>query len=79
MEGSNPQEIFDETLSSGFDILHLDEKLLVTYFRLPPKERHKDPFNRMLIWQAINSNMILLTHDSKITTYTGEGLIIETG
>ena len=35
---------------------------------------HKDPFDRMIIWQAIREKMIFLSKDSKIPAYQKFGL-----
>ena len=35
---------------------------------------HKDPFDRILIWEAINNNYYLLTHDVEIKKYIKYGL-----
>jgi PIN domain nuclease of toxin-antitoxin system len=35
---------------------------------------HKDPFDRMLIWQAIQQNLVLITNDKNIEHYKAEGL-----
>jgi PIN domain nuclease of toxin-antitoxin system len=32
---------------------------------------HRDPFDRMLISQAMVENMILITSDAKVATYPG--------
>jgi PIN domain nuclease of toxin-antitoxin system len=37
-------------------------------------EYHKDPFNRMLIWQAIKNDFILISNDINMPPYRTEGL-----
>jgi PIN domain nuclease of toxin-antitoxin system len=34
----------------GFTIMDLKEMETITFHELPPKENHKDPFDRMLLW-----------------------------
>ena len=75
-DNSNPKEVYDNIISSGFEILHLDDNHLVTYFQLSQKNKHKDPFDRMLIWQAINNNLTFITADKKIGDYVADGLRI---
>ena len=41
LKGTNPKEIYDNILSSGFEVLPLDDGLLVSFFQLPQKEKHK--------------------------------------
>lgn len=47
--------------------LPLDEEAVLQLPRLP--EHHKDPFDRMLVCQAIAGGMVLLTPDREITQY----------
>jgi PIN domain nuclease of toxin-antitoxin system len=49
------------------DSLPLDEAAVLQLFRLP--DYHKDPFDRILICQAIAGGMVLLTPDPRITKY----------
>jgi len=51
----------------GISELALDELSVLQLSRLP--EIHKDPFDRMLICQAIAHGMIILTPDPLITQY----------
>jgi PIN domain nuclease of toxin-antitoxin system len=37
----------------GFIIIDLKEAETITFHELPLKGDHKDPFDRMLVWQAI--------------------------
>jgi len=47
--------------------LPLDEASVLQLSRLP--EYHKDPFDRMLICQAIANSLVILTPDTHITRY----------
>jgi PIN domain nuclease of toxin-antitoxin system len=51
--------------------LHPDEAS--TYHRLTSLH-HRDPFDRMLIWQAISSNFILISKDDRMSAYHSDGL-----
>jgi PIN domain nuclease of toxin-antitoxin system len=57
-----------------FSILDLQENETITFYELPQKEKHKDPFDRMLIWQAITKNMIMISKDESFDQYTKNGL-----
>jgi PIN domain nuclease of toxin-antitoxin system len=37
---------------------------------------HKDPFDRMIIWQAINNGLPLISKDSSLSLYSDYGLKI---
>lgn len=51
----------------GVDSLPLDEEATLYLTKLPGL--HKDPFDRMLICQAIVAGMVILTPDELITQY----------
>jgi PIN domain nuclease of toxin-antitoxin system len=38
------------------------------------EDTHKDPFNRMLIWQCISRNMIMISKDTEFTKFVPFGL-----
>ena len=77
--GTNPDEIYQKIPESGFDIIPVENDILSSYYKLPKKEDHKDPFDRLLIWQAINNDFILITIDKTIEKYMKDGLKIEMG
>jgi len=58
----------------GFKIIELDERASITFHKLPKKENHKDPFDRMLIWQAIINNFMLISKDNSMKQYKELGL-----
>ena len=57
-----------------FNILDIQEKETITFYELPLKENHKDPFDRMLIWQAITKNMTMISKDELFKQYKKDGL-----
>jgi len=60
--------------SRGAEIIVLEPFETISLERLPLKEGHHDPFDRMLICQAINRNLTLLSSDKKIAQYRENGL-----
>lgn len=44
-----------------------------TFHRLP-KFGHKDPFDRMIIWQAIQQSLVLISKDAGFPEYRKSGL-----
>ena len=42
--------------------------------KLPLDPQHRDPFNRMLVWQAISLGYTLISRDRKISANTLAGL-----
>lgn len=59
----------------GFEVLDLEADTASSFYKLP-KLRNKDPFDRMLAWQAINGDCHLLTQDADFTDYKDHGLKI---
>jgi len=72
--GTDPNEILDALLAAGFIVAELESRLLATYHRLPRKNDHRDPFDRLLIWQAITSDYTLISQDRAIDQYRADGL-----
>ena len=51
----------------GIDLLPLEEEAVLQLPRLP--DLHRDPFDRMLVCQAIAGGLVLLTPDREVTQY----------
>ncbi|HLH30157.1 MAG TPA: type II toxin-antitoxin system VapC family toxin [Terriglobia bacterium] len=49
------------------DLLHLDEESVLQIPRLPPV--HRDPFDRILVSQALVHGMMFVTPDTRIAQY----------
>ena len=64
-----PEDIFEEIEKSGFDYVELSPEEAATIHKLP-KTKHKDPFDRMLIWQSIQRNFVFMTNDKSFGEYT---------
>lgn len=54
--------------------MSIDEALYI--LKLPAKENHKDPFDRLLISQAIKNSFVFISKDSKMNQYKEDGLNI---
>ena len=57
-----------------FRIIDIQEAETITFHELPLKKNHKDPFDRMLIWQAITKDMALISKDRSFEQYKQNGL-----
>ena len=55
----------------GAAVLPIQFRHLEMYSRLPVKPEHKDPFDRMIIAQAMAEKMAVLTSDSRFEEYSG--------
>ncbi|MFW6363427.1 MAG: type II toxin-antitoxin system VapC family toxin [Spirochaeta sp.] len=70
----NPDQLLIQIKNSGFRITEISSEIMTSYYRLPKKDDHKDPFDRLLIWQSIESGYTLISHDKKIQQYKSDGL-----
>ena len=57
-----------------FTIIDMQENETISFHELPLKENHKDPFDRMLIWQAITRAMTMISKDKFFEQYKKNGL-----
>ncbi|MEO8820740.1 MAG: type II toxin-antitoxin system VapC family toxin [Ginsengibacter sp.] len=71
--GFVPEDLPDACLKTGFTITKLSAKDSSTYHNLKATY-HKDPFDRMLIWQAIQNDYSMITTDVNVKKYVSEGL-----
>lgn len=73
--GILPDELPAIAKKANFEIMDLDAATLSSYYKLP-KTNNKDPFDRMLVWQAISFDYTLLTQDKGFLDYKNYGLKI---
>ncbi len=71
--GASPDKLLVTAKDTGFQLLPLECDIASSSYTLP-KLRAKDPFDRMLAWQAVNLNYYLLTKDEDFTVYEDFGL-----
>jgi PIN domain nuclease of toxin-antitoxin system len=68
------QNVPDYCNKLGIEQLPLMPDEAINYSNLPYYENHKDPFDRMLIYQCIRGNYTLLSRDEKMIVYKNDGL-----
>lgn len=73
LDGASPEDFVIASLESKYDILPLSNDVCSSFYKLSATH-HKDPFDRMLIWQALCREYSLITTDKDIRKYTSEGL-----
>lgn len=69
-----PEDFIQTAKQAGYHILEPTPECLASFYRLPQELKHKDPFDRMLIWQAIHDKYTLLSSDNKMPSYRTHGL-----
>ena len=72
LNNGKPDDFFMELKNSYYRCKEIDPINLITNYKLPIY--HKDPFDRFLVWEAINNNFILISADEKMDFYKTEGL-----
>lgn len=68
-----PEDLPDLSEQSGFSIFNLDVKDVSSFHKFP-KDFHKDPFDRLLIWQALKNNLTVISKDIRFREYEKYGL-----
>jgi PIN domain nuclease of toxin-antitoxin system len=76
LKGVTPEEYPALAGESGWIIHPLDPGLAASSGRLPRPTDHRDPFDRLLIWTAINEGFALVSDDDDFSGYVPHGLEI---
>ena len=76
LKGMKPEEFYEEVANSFLKCRAFSNDELITFYKLPIE--HKDPFDRIMIWQSIKSDYYFLSVDRQITKYERYGLKILT-
>ncbi|MBS1160517.1 MAG: domain nuclease [Proteobacteria bacterium] len=74
VQGATPEALVDAAQQQGIDLLPLDPRLAASFTRLPIDPQHRDPFDRMLVWQALSLGYTLVSRDRKISAIQLSGL-----
>jgi len=77
LNGGTPDDFFHELNNSYYRCAAVNPIDLITNYKLPM--RHKDPFDRFLIWEAIKNDFILISADENMELYKKDGLRLVRG
>lgn len=69
-----PSDLPRMAVEHGYHLLPLNADIAATYHQLPLLATHKDPFDRMLVWQAIRTDMTLISRDGLMAAYQPYGV-----
>jgi PIN domain nuclease of toxin-antitoxin system len=72
---ATPQDVFDAIEPSGFDVLPVQAEHAVAVFSLGAM--HGDPFDRLLVAQAMCERITLLTLDEALLAYGPSVQLVE--
>lgn len=73
LEGCTPEELPTVAVQMQFEILQADVNDMASFHALP-RTAHKDPFDRMIVWQAIRLGRTLVSKDGQFVAYQDHGL-----
>jgi len=71
-KGGDPEHFFNEVENSFFVCKKIENHELVSFYKLPIE--HKDPFDRAIIWQAIQNDFTFVSLDEHLNLYKKYGL-----
>jgi len=76
LENATVESFIAMAEAHGCQWIGLQPDVAASFYRLPIVGDHRDPFDRILVWQAIRSNFALTSRDRVIAAYEPHGLII---
>jgi len=71
--GVKPEELPDYAEQMDIEIIPIHSSEAASFYKLPRIE-HKDPFDRMIVWQAIQRKIGLISKDHYLNEYQRFGL-----
>jgi len=74
LESFHIQNIPDYCRRLGIIPIPLSPEEAINYSEFPFAENHKDPFDRMLIYQCVANGYVLVSKDEKMAEYKEAGL-----
>ena len=73
LHGCSPEDLLGVASSMHLELLQPSPDELASFHRLP-RVAHKDPFDRLIIWQALQNKLILISGDQRLSDYGSLGL-----
>lgn len=68
-----PDKLPEIASQMGFELMHLEAGVAASFYRLP-RQPHRDPFDRMIIWLAIQKRFTLISKAQAFSAYSEYGL-----
>jgi PIN domain nuclease of toxin-antitoxin system len=73
LKGVRPEELPDFATQMGLQVIDISPVEAASFYKLP-RVLHKDPFDRLIIWQSIQRKMTLVSKDEAFGVYREFGL-----
>lgn len=74
LKGVNPEELPTIAREMDLTIIDIDSNTMSSFYKLKKITHHKDPFDRLIIWQCISNKYPLISQDNKFDQYSELGL-----
>ncbi len=75
LENCMPDDLPGIAAQMHIEIIQPTALQTASFYQLP-KVQHKDPFDRMIIWQAIQQPLVLISKDANFPEYQKFGLTV---
>ena len=76
LHGTEPRAIPRFVEEAGWQITPLSSDIAASSGRLPRPTEHRDPFDHLLVWSAIQEDFVLVSRDNAMQIYVPHGLKI---
>jgi len=73
LQGCSPENLPEVASAMQLELLHPSAEELASFHRLP-RVTHKDPFDRLIIWQALQKQLQFVSKDQRLSEYQSLGL-----
>jgi PIN domain nuclease of toxin-antitoxin system len=74
LKGISPERLLKVATEAGYEIYDITEDDFATSYQLPVSKVHKDPFDRLLVWQCIRNDLVFVSEDKRLKEYVKHGL-----
>jgi PIN domain nuclease of toxin-antitoxin system len=74
LTGCTPEDLVEVASQMSLSSAAFSPEQAASFYRLP-RLAHKDPFDRMLVWQCLKNRWTLITRDRAMNEYEALGLI----
>ena len=75
LEGITPEELPDIAQQMDIEVIDIDAKTMASFHKLKKIDKHKDPFDRIIIWFCLSNQFTLVSQDEKFNAYATLGLL----
>ena len=74
LNGIQPEELPSMAEQMGIETQEIAATEMASFYKLEKNDKHKDPFDRIIIWHCIKHSKTLISLDGKFDSYVQFGL-----